>query len=383
MWNRSTHHETDAARSRIAGPGPSSDVSRSRDLRGRHARRERWVAITGARTAVVLADGTGSFEANLEPGDYAVTATTDHGYRYVETMHVPDVTASLVLSRECTVVSGRVKGASAARRINAVRISKFNGDTFFGHIGSDGHFALCVPEAHYTIQLDGPFLSLPVDADVASNPVAVEVVGIAASEVKQPPREVSPLTANLDGLVADILRSDARVIGMGEATHGTAEFVSSRAALTFELIRRAELELILFEFDAVLSTAIDDYVMGGAIDLPKAVAALGFWITDTYELLGFFRELRAYNATARRKVHVWGVDVQDHKPPVAVLLANERALALTAADKALLAEVGKTFRVASEPIKAQRAELDALLARLAKHPAHTAAELRIAVASGR
>src|SRR5690606_22262198 len=220
----------------------------------------------------------------------------------------------------CRVISGRAKGVIAGTQVSAVRRSQVEGDTFVANVLGGGTFSLCVPEGHYGVRLRGPVVSFvsPVNLSGTSASVSrteVDLEGFEAKQIEQPPREVQHVRADLEQLVADILQKDARVIGLGEATHGTAELVSSRSTLTFELIRRGDMRLVLFEFDAILGTAIDDYVMGGDVDLEKAVASLGFWITDTYELLRFFQDLRAHNATTSNKVHVWGVDVQNTEPP--------------------------------------------------------------------
>jgi len=351
---------------------------------------EALIAITslasGKQAASITADRDGRFETTLEAGEYALAVTTQHGFGYVETTSVPSLEATIKLSRDCRLLTGRAKGAVAGTQISLARKSRFTGDVFLGPVRADGSFSLCLPAGYYSAELRGSAVSVPTLLDLssepASKPTSVEIEGFAANAIEQPPSDDTQVSADLDGLVADILRRDARVIGLGEATHGTAEMATARATLTFELIRRADVQLLLFEFDAILAQPIDDYVTGGKVDLEKAVAGLGFWITDTYEVLHFFQDLRAYNATARKKVHVWGVDLQDTKPPVSLLLANERALKLTADDKALLEEIGEKR---GAPIRkltpARRAALDALLARLAKPRSSSQADLRIAVAA--
>jgi erythromycin esterase len=346
------------------------------------------IAITslesGKQVAVIPADGEGRFETTLEAGEYALAVTTDQGFSYVETTRVPDLDAKISLSRTCRAASGHAKGSVPGTRISLARKSRFTGDQFVGSVRADGSFTVCLPDGHYSVELTGSAVSAVVmlDHSSASGTSSFEIQGFATDLIKQPPRDVAHVSAELDGLIADILRSDARVIGLGEATHGTAELVTSRTTLTFELIRRADVRLVLFEFDAVLATAIDDYVMGGDGDLGKAVAGLGFWISDTHELLRFFEDLRTYNSTARNKVHVWGIDAQDTKPPVTLLLANERALKLTAEHKALLQEIGEKR---GSPVRKltpeRRAALDALLAKLAKPRGTSQNDLRIALAA--
>lgn len=343
---------------------------------------------TGKEMVVIAADRDGHFATMLDAGEYALAVTTEDGFAYVDKTAAPDLAAAITVTRTCRAVSGRVKGAKPGTQVSLVRISQLAGDVFLGNLRDDGTFSLCLPEGQYAGELRGstlaPLFGVSLAGHAASAPggVHVDIDGIAADVVKQPPREVVRVGATMDGLVADILARNARVVGLGEATHGTAELTTSRAELTLELIRRADVRLVLFELDAVVSSAIDDYVMGRDVDLPKAVAALGFWITDTYELLSFFEQLRAYNATARHKVHVSGVDVQNTEHPVKLLLANARMLKLTAEHEALLAAVvERRGRSVSDFTPARRAALDALLARIAKRRVSTDTDLRIAVAA--
>lgn len=335
--------------------------------------------------AVAAADGDGRFEVRLDPGEYALAVTTERGFGWVEKIQAPDLEVMVTLSRTCRSVRGHAKGAGAGTQITLTRISKSTGDVFIGNVSEDGAFALCLPEGQYRVVLRGAVVSLVAGLSLAGDAAETttfEIEGFAADRIKQAPQMTEHVPADLDGLVAEIVRRDARVIGLGEATHGTAELVSSRGTLTFELIRRADLRLVLFEFDAVLATALDDYVMGGDVDLQKAVAALGFWITDTYEFLRFFEDLRNHNATARNKVRVWGVDVQKTQPAVSLLLANARALRLTAEEKSMLEVVGERRALpVLEFSPARRAALDALLVRLSKPRGKTDKELRLAVAA--
>jgi erythromycin esterase len=169
-------------------------------------------------------------------------------------------------------------------------------------------------------------------------------------------------------LVSDILRAQPLLIGLGEATHGSAEFVTMRSKLTFELARRAQLQLVLLENDAIAAASLERYVNGEDVDLAQAVAALGFWTTDTYEFLQFMRDIRAYNeANPRTKIHVWGIDAQNTERPVTLLVDNAANLGLSNGEQALLKTVALARGKAVKQFTAeQRSALDALLSRLSK-----------------
>jgi erythromycin esterase len=347
------------------------------------------IAITslasGTEAAVITADRDGRFATMLEAGEYALAVTTEHGFSWVESTHVPNRDAKITLSRSCSALTGHAKGSVAGTQISLARKSPHTGDIFIANVLPDGRFIVCLPQGRYSALLRGPVVSFVVAIDLPAppaTPTKLEIDGYAANVIKQPPRDVVPVSATLDQLVGDIIQSDARLIGVGESTHGTAELVTSRATLTFELIRRADVRLVLFEVDAILATAIDDYVMGGNVDLSKAVASLGFWVTDTEELVRFFKDMREHNATARNKVRVWGIDVQNTKAPVSLLLAEAKSLKLTAEDKAMLDAVAeKRAAPVIDFSPARRAALDALLARLAKSRGKKQLDLRIETAA--
>jgi erythromycin esterase len=340
---------------------------------------------TANEVAVVTTDRDGRFEATLAPGDYALAVAAEHGFSWIETTKVPDLAATLSLSRTCRALAGRVKDSISGTRVEAVRKSKSNGDIFVADVRGDGSFALCLPDAHYRVNLRAPMVSFsrPVEIGAAAEPAtSLELSGYADSVIKQPPTEIAPIRSDIGAIVADIVARDARMIGLGEATHGNAELQSTRGALTFELIRRAGLRLVMFEVDAIAAMKLDDYVTGGNVDLAQAVAGLRFWITDTYELHRFLEALRTHNATAREKVRVWGIDVQNTQLPVELLLARSKALKLTAEDQAMLKDLGdKRGAPVREYAPARRAALEALLARLSTARSKLDLDLRIAVAA--
>jgi erythromycin esterase len=343
------------------------------------------VAITdlksGSQAKVVAADAEGRFEASLVPGKYALAVTADRGFAWIEAQQVPNTNSVITVSESCHAVTGQATGAGSGTRINFARVTNSKGDTFVSDVRKDGSFAVCLPESHFAVFLTGHTISLVTELSVPT-PASVQLQGFADRDIRKSPRSVPGMPSDMSNVVSDIVRSSARLIGLGEATHGTAELVSARGTLTLDLIRHADARLVLIEADAVAGSALDDYVAGADIDVAKAVTSLGFWVTDTYEFLHFLDELRQYNATSSEKVHIWGIDVQNTALPVGVLVTNATALSLTPEDVAMLTLIadrrGRGIEKLSSP---QRSNLDALLSRLAAPRNSTIADLRIAVAA--
>jgi erythromycin esterase len=337
---------------------------------------------SGGLADLVTAGPDGRYHSAIAPGSYALAVTGERGFAWIEKQSVPDPDVRITLSRSCHALTGRVTGGGGApaARINLERQSLSQGDTFVAPVRTDGGFTVCLPEGQYRAFLTGGALSVSTKLELpATHSLAIR--GVAREAVQRPPPAGDRIHADLNGLVADIIAGDPRIIGLGEATHGTAELVSARSALTFELIRRAGVRLVLFELDAIAGATLDDYVNGADVDPAKAVAALGFWVTDTHEFLQFLAALRDYNATVADKVHIWGIDLQNTTLPVNALVADADALSITADDQALLKLVTRRGKGVKELSVAQRSALDTLLSRLAVPRGASQHDLVIAVAA--
>lgn len=102
---------------------------------------------------------------------------------------------------------------------------------------------------------------------------------------------------------------DGRVIGLGEATHGSREFTAIRARLTARLCDRG-VRGIALEAGAGSVVGLDRYVTSGTGRLADALDALpAFWQTESFAAV--CRWLRARNADrpSNERVRLYGVDV--------------------------------------------------------------------------
>jgi protein-L-isoaspartate(D-aspartate) O-methyltransferase len=115
--------------------------------------------------------------------------------------------------------------------------------------------------------------------------------------------------AAIDALVERI--GDARVVLLGEATHGTSEFYRMRTRITQELILRHGFRTIAVEADWPDATAIDRHVRG----LPprarawKPFARFPQWMWRNREVQTLVEWLHAYNAEAEERVAFSGLDL--------------------------------------------------------------------------
>jgi erythromycin esterase len=120
-----------------------------------------------------------------------------------------------------------------------------------------------------------------------------------------------------DGAFADAgvltrLIGSARVVGVGEATHGTSEFFRFKARLFEFLVEEMGFTVIGVEANWSDCLAVNDFVRDGTGDPEAAVLGMNFWTIGTEEVLELVRWMRAYNADPRheRKLRFAGFDMQ-------------------------------------------------------------------------
>ncbi len=103
---------------------------------------------------------------------------------------------------------------------------------------------------------------------------------------------------------------DARVVGLGEPTHGTREVVQLRRRITSHLVQNLGFRLVGIEADWSGCLAINDFVVDGVGSPEAALAGQGYWMWQTDEMLGFITWLRDHNAGLPRtkRVQLFGFD---------------------------------------------------------------------------
>ncbi|MFT8245778.1 erythromycin esterase family protein [Roseomonas sp. BN140053] len=106
---------------------------------------------------------------------------------------------------------------------------------------------------------------------------------------------------------------EARVVLLGEATHGTAEFYRARAAITRRLIERHGFSIVAVEADWPDAGRIDRYVRHRAPEPSPEAAFARFpsWMWRNREVLHFVEWLRRHNEARpeRERAEFRGLDV--------------------------------------------------------------------------
>jgi protein-L-isoaspartate(D-aspartate) O-methyltransferase len=103
-------------------------------------------------------------------------------------------------------------------------------------------------------------------------------------------------TAALEGLLSRI--GDARVVLLGEATHGTSEFYRMRARISRELIEKKDFRFVAIEGDWPDAARVDHYIRHLEYSPSEWTAFARFptWMWRNNEVRGFVDWLRAHNA---------------------------------------------------------------------------------------
>ncbi|MFF4371349.1 erythromycin esterase family protein [Streptomyces sp. NPDC001594] len=115
--------------------------------------------------------------------------------------------------------------------------------------------------------------------------------------------DLQPLKDVLDGV---------RIVGLGEATHGTREFFQLKHRLLEFLVTELGFSALVMEASASAGPAVDDYVRQGVGEAAQVLAGLGFWTWRTHEVLAVIEWMRDYNRGRReeQKVRFIGIDPQ-------------------------------------------------------------------------
>jgi erythromycin esterase-like protein len=130
--------------------------------------------------------------------------------------------------------------------------------------------------------------------------------------------------ANIFGTAFDRL-ADARVVLLGEATHGTSEFYRARAAITRRLVERHGFTVVAVEADWPDANRIDRYVRHRPLLQTEDEAFTRFptWMWRNSEVYDFLDWLRGYNESVarNRRVEFRGLDLYSLGSSIAAVLA--------------------------------------------------------------
>ncbi len=114
---------------------------------------------------------------------------------------------------------------------------------------------------------------------------------------------------------------DARLVALGEATHGTREFFQLKHRMLEYLVTQKGFTVFGIEASSPDTVPVNDYVLNGVGDPGKAVAGMLFWTWNTEEVFDMVKWMRAYNEDPQhtRKLRFVGFDMQNPKASADIL----------------------------------------------------------------
>jgi erythromycin esterase len=145
------------------------------------------------------------------------------------------------------------------------------------------------------------------DASPAWAPTAAQqtwvrrnAIPLAGVDAAVPMADLQPLHAIL---------GDARVVALGEGTHGTSEFFRMKHRLT-EFLAGEGFTVFAIEANMPEARRLNDYVLTGRGDPAALLAGMYFWTWNTREVFALIEWMRVYNASGSGRMEFWGFDLQ-------------------------------------------------------------------------
>lgn len=138
----------------------------------------------------------------------------------------------------------------------------------------------------------------------------------------------------------DAIVRRAKIVGLGDATHGTHEFYTMRLRVVDYLIRNRNFDVISLEAPFAITERLNQYVQG-APGNPRALLAdmsdrLLYFFWDVEELLALIEWMRDYNAHrgTRPRIELAGADMYDEPGAIAMVVHYLRSVDPAAATTA-------------------------------------------------
>lgn len=106
---------------------------------------------------------------------------------------------------------------------------------------------------------------------------------------------------------------DARIVSLGEPTHGNREVFQLKHRLIEYLVNEKGFNIFALECPFGEAFDVNQYILDGIGTPEEALAGINYWAWDTKELVALLKWLRAYNAdpSHNTKVKFYGFDMQD------------------------------------------------------------------------
>lgn len=103
---------------------------------------------------------------------------------------------------------------------------------------------------------------------------------------------------------------NARIVALGEATHGTREFFQLKHRMVEFLATQMGFTIFSIEANMPEAYRLNDFVLYGRGDPAQLIKGMYFWTWDTQEVLDMVLWMREFNKSGKGRVEFTGFDMQ-------------------------------------------------------------------------
>jgi protein-L-isoaspartate(D-aspartate) O-methyltransferase len=202
-----------------------------------------------------------------------------------------------------------------AEVLELVRVRRTGAQTWQSDDIEDLRAGAVLGEEDHAAVHAGPLWGRPGKPDARADSALAQAIAARAE------RFATPGNADLEPLLRRI--GDARIVLLGESTHGTAEFYRMRDQLSRELITRKGFSFVAIEGDWPDAARIDHHVRDLRYPAPEWTAFARFptWMWRNREMRSFVDWLRLRNEQVERPVAFHGLDLYSLYASIRAVLA--------------------------------------------------------------
>lgn len=141
-----------------------------------------------------------------------------------------------------------------------------------------------------------------------ADPSAAQIAWLRGHVIEVATVEAGHGFADLAKLKASIGR--ARIVSLGEATHGTREIFQMKHRLVEFLASTQGFTIFSIEANMPEAYLLNDYVLHGKGDPKALLKGMYFWTWNTSEVLAMIEWMRQFNASGKGHIEFTGFDMQ-------------------------------------------------------------------------
>jgi erythromycin esterase-like protein len=114
----------------------------------------------------------------------------------------------------------------------------------------------------------------------------------------------------------DKVVGNARIVALGEATHGTREFFQLKHRMVEYLATRKDFTIFSIEASMPEAYRLNKYVLDGEGDPKQLLKGMYFWTWNTEEVLDMILWMREFNKSGKGRIEFTGFDMQTPTVPI-------------------------------------------------------------------